>query len=246
MNPELLTTLQNVGLTSKESRAYAALLKLGRGSAASVARVADLKPPTAYVVLNKLINKGFAQRLPRTRKSLFVPEPPTAALAAVEARADDFRSALPSLLALEKLSSGNKPRTLFFEGESGMRKCYAYRMDELRDLEYVAFFASAEDVGEESKQAVVRWNKEMVRRNISSRAIVPEHPSLKSWRQSDAEFRRQVKIVPAEVYSSKNSIEIFPDFVRILMFKNLQGIIIGDKETASSLRQIFEMVWKSL
>lgn len=243
MTLEQITTLQSVGLSNKESRAYLALLELGRGSAASVARKADLKTPTAYVVLKDLINKGFVHRVPRAKKQLFVAESPQAALAAIENRTAEFQLIVPALSALSRRAEDTKARTLFFEGEAGMRKCYNYRIDEVRDCEIVAFFASAEDITPAFTAELVSWSRVIAARNVTTRAIVPDHPSLLHWRRLDTEFKRNIKVVSPEMYSARNSVEIFPEFVRIVMYKNMQGIILDDIEIANSFHQIFDMVW---
>jgi len=244
MEPEFLQKLEQVGLSDKEARAYVALLELGRGSAASVAGLSGLKTPTAYVILKNLTEKGFVRRVPRAKKQLFVPETPEVALAAVEERTAGFRSVIPMLAALSRKEGRHKTRTLFFEGLAGMRKAYWYRFDELRNKECVSFFASAEDISGKLSDMLYEWSRESSKMNVRTRAIVPDSPTLGEWRKHDEEFNREVKIVPSDKYSAKSAIEIFPEFVRISMFGDLQCTIIEDKEFAHACRQIFEMAWR--
>ena len=68
----IIEALQNLGLTDKEARVYTALLKRGRTSAYGIAEESGLKKPTTYVILDDLIEKGLASRIPRVRKQLFV------------------------------------------------------------------------------------------------------------------------------------------------------------------------------
>lgn len=243
MEPEYLTKLEEVGLSDKEAKAYIALLELGRGSAASVATRAGLKTPTAYVILKNLLNKGFVRRIPRAKKQLFAPETPALALAAIEERVTNFRSIIPGLDSLAKTVGKDKTRTLFFEGLSGMRKAYWYRLGELKSKECVAFYASAENISDKLSEMLFEWSEESSRLGVKTRAIVPEHSTLAKWRERDTEFRREVKVIPFARYSAKSAIEIFPEFVRISMFGDLQCTIIEDKEFAQAFRQIFEMAW---
>ncbi len=243
MDTEYLQKLQGVGLNDKQARAYLALLELGRGSAASVAAKANLKAPTAYVILKELIEQGFVHRVPKAKKHLFVPELPDLALASVEERVGGFRSIVPSLSALAKKSQSEKTRTLFFEGLAGMKKAYAYRQDELRGGEYLAYFATAENISREVETVLLGWSAAMAKAGVASRAIVPNHASLSVWRKRDKEFLRTVRVVEKNLYSSKNSIEIFPNFVRISLYGQLHCTIIEDAEFAAAQRQIFEMAW---
>lgn len=243
MDSEYLQKLQGVGFNEKQARAYLALLELGRGSAASVAARSGLKPPTAYVILKELIDRGFVHRVPKAKKQLFVPEAPEIALASIEERVASFKSVVPSLNALAKKKEATRTRTLFFEGVAGMKKAYAYKQDELRDTEYLAYFATAENISHEMESVLLTWSAAMARAGVVSRAIVPDHPSLSVWRGKDAEFKRTVRVVSKNLYSSKNAIEIFPDFVRISLYGQMQCTIIEDPEFAAAQRQIFEMVW---
>ena len=76
--------------------------------------------------------------------------------------------------------------------------------------------------------------------------IVPEHPSLREWRNRDSEYGRLMKIVPYDTYSAANSIDVGDTFVRILAFRDLQAVIIENPDVAQTVRQIFQMVWQSL
>lgn len=243
MNREYISHLQDIGLTDKEARAYLSLLELGRGSSASVAELSGLKKPTAYVVLKNLIEKGFVRRIPKSKKQLFVAEPPSVALSASEVKLANFKSIIPNLDSLTKTSGKNKTRTLFFEGLSGMKKAYWYRNNDLKNAKYVSFYASVENISPELEAMLYAWSEESVALKMSSRAIAPNNPNLNNWRNKDTEYNRQVKIFPLDMYSAKNAIDIFPEFVRISVFGDLQCTIIEGREFAEAFKQIFELAW---
>jgi hypothetical protein len=81
------------------------------------------------------------------------------------------------------------------------------------------------------------------RHHITMRGIVPRHESLKHYRDADAAFGRTMKAVPYEQYSSEVAIATMGDLVQIHDYKNLQGIIIENKDVAKTVREIFEMTW---
>ena len=54
------------------------------------------------------------------------------------------------------------------------------------------------------------------------------------------------KIVPFEQFSSEVAIDTSKNFVRIHDYKNLQGVVIENADIAKTVREIFEMVWRSL
>jgi len=68
-------TLQKLGLSEYESRAYLALVALGSGSASLVANIAQLPRTSAYKVMKSLESKGFAKEKPG-RPVSFTPTDP--------------------------------------------------------------------------------------------------------------------------------------------------------------------------
>jgi len=62
----------------------------------------------------------------------------------------------------------------------------------------------------------------------------------------DRKLGHQIKTVPIGVYSSKSSLEASDTFVRIVLFKPMQAVVIESVELAQSVKKIFEMVWSSM
>jgi sugar-specific transcriptional regulator TrmB len=56
-----LEGLISLGLTQKEAAVYLALLQTKKGTALTVAKQANIKRPTVYLVLNSLIKKGLVK-----------------------------------------------------------------------------------------------------------------------------------------------------------------------------------------
>ena len=222
-----------------------ALLALGRASAYSVAAKSGLKKPTTYVVLGELIEKGLALKVPRMRKQLFAAQPPDQFFALAEERLRLAKQVLPELLAL---AGGEQPkvRTMFFEGIGGIRQALWYRFKELEGQEIVGFYASSHDAPKEFIDLAFEWCDEVEKRRIRVRGIAPRHPSLEAWGDRYAKPMWNFKFVPFETYSATISIDVGDTFARIIGFRGLQAVIVENTDVARTVRQIFEMVWKSL
>ena len=63
-----------LGFNEKESLIYLALLKMGVGSAVSLARKTGIKRPTVYFTLEELEKKGAAFLIPRSKKDYTEPK----------------------------------------------------------------------------------------------------------------------------------------------------------------------------
>ncbi len=242
---ELQEALQAIGLNEKESAVYLALLQLGRGSAYSIAAKSKLKNPTTYVILDELIRKGLVQRVPRVRKQLYVAISPEQAFAAAQEKLSLAKHKLPELLALTKGEKA-KVSAVYFEGIEGIKQLMEYRLKEMQGQEMVAFWATDVNADPELKAYFKdEWASKMQRLGIKMRGIAPNDPTLEHYREADEAFNREIKIIPPEQYSSEVAIDVVGDIVRIQDYKNLQGIAIESPDVAKTMREIFEMVWKS-
>lgn len=242
---EIEEALQNLGLNEKQAAVYTALLQLGRASAYSVAIKSDLKKPTTYVVLDELIKKGLARKIPRAKKQLYVAEPPEEVFALAEERLSLAKSALPKLKALLRVG-GKKVHAMYFEGVSGMQQAISYRLRDMKGKELVGFYAYEPENQPKEFVRYIReeWGPGLNRLGIMVRGIVPEHPSLKFYRDVDRPLGRTIKTVPLSQYSSSISLDTIGDIVRIVDYKNFQSLVIENESIAQTIRQIFEMVWK--
>ena len=146
------------------------------------------------------------------------------------------------------MAGGDQPkvRSIFYEGLGGVRQALWYHLDEMKGKQFVGFYASPHEAAEGFETLSVEWNEELLKKKITIRGVVPDHPSLSEWRNRDNRYEHIMKIVPYESYSAVNSIEVGDTFVRILAFRELQAVIIENPDVARTVRQIFEMVWGTL
>ncbi|MDE1941425.1 MAG: hypothetical protein KGI45_02140 [Patescibacteria group bacterium] len=92
----------------------------------------------------------------------------------------------------------------------------------------------------------VVWPKKMSELGIKIRVITPQHKSTEAFMDYDKKFGHLIKTVPYSLYSAKSSIEAGDTFVRVVLFKSLQAVVIESAELAESLRQIFDIVWSKV
>ena len=240
----IVEELQILGFDKKEAKVYFALLQLGRATAYRIALKSGLKRPTVYVVLEDLRQKEAVLKTPYAKRHVYIAKPPDELIENARNKVNTLISLLPEIKALA--AGDGKPRTIYFEGIKGIKQILFYRLEEMAEKEFVGFSAYEENLPKELEEAVDKYNEFLRMNNIKTRGIVPKHPSLSKWRKSDKEYLREMKKVPLSSYDSRVSMDAGEDFVRIIAFKDLQGVIIENKFVAESLRQIFEMVWKSI
>jgi sugar-specific transcriptional regulator TrmB len=241
----LIQNLTSVGISEKEARVYITLLQLGKASAYSVSERSGLKKPTTYVILGELIKKGLALKVPRVKKQQFIARPPEEFFASVEERLRQAKKALPDLITMAE-NNKTKVRTLFYEGLNGVKDSLYYRSKEMKGKEVVGFYATTEDASPELMEIFNSWPKNMREAGVSFRVITPEHETTKQYLQDDKRYGNLIKTIPYSLYSSKTSLEAGDIFVRIVLFKSMQSVIIESAELAESVKQIFEMIWNKV
>ena len=237
--------LENLGLTEKGARVYLALLKLGRSSAAGVAEEAKLKRPTTYVILGELMQKGLVLKIPRLRKQLFTAKSPEEFFADAEEKLRLAKNALPEILAITEKPEKNF-RTLYFEGEASIKQILSQINKRMQGKEILGFYArETEETSPEMKEFFHQWNEEGKQLGVTLRGITPDDPSLQWYKERGDYFGAKMKYVDPKVYLSDCSIEVGDNFVQIFSLRHMQVILLENPDIASTMRQIFEMVWRS-
>lgn len=239
--------LENLGLSEKEVQVYLALLKLGRSSAAGVALEAKLKRPTTYVILGDLMQKGLVLKTPRARKQLFTAKSPQEFFAEAREKLVLAESILPQIIAISE-KPGKKFKVLFYEGISGLLEMYQLCNRQINGKELLGFFARIipGPGGHELEEKVFNvMNEERRKLGIKTRGLSVDDPSLQRYREHATELGYELKWLDPKDYTSDTSIEIGADFIQISSHRYLQGVHIENPDIASTMRQIFEMVWQS-
>jgi sugar-specific transcriptional regulator TrmB len=235
--------IQSLGFGNKEARVYLALLEMGIGSAISVSVRAKIKRPTAYVILDELIQKGAVIVIPRSKKKLYRAIPPQNLFEKYEEQFNKAKGLLPAIKAVSKQES-YKPQVLLFEGIEGVKEVLNYKLKELAGKEITGFYAKTSPEIMKKFDGYKEHNESLQKNHITIRGISPRDRSLKEFRAEDKEFGRIFKEIPNDKYSSDVAIEIGDTFVRFFDPANLQGLIIENPAIAKTMREIFNLVWE--
>jgi sugar-specific transcriptional regulator TrmB len=245
-NPELVRTLEQIGLSPKEAQVYLALLALESSTAYEIAQHCEVKKPTVYVILEDLRQKGLVLKVPHAKKALFAAKDISEYLAEQRGKLNAVQSMLPRL---QSLSSTNKPKVYFFNGMRGMTEAMDYKLDSMRGKTFCSFYGNSAEADQRVIQLYRRWTPDAIAANISFKIVMPQNQSLSEnypdlRRRSEEKDHVEIKYLSEYTQDTNLSIEIAETFVRIDDAKNLAVTIIDDKATADAMRQIFAIVWQ--
>ena len=241
---EYSALLEQFGLSDKESSLYLALLELGSADVATVAKKAEVKRPTAYVLLDELKDKGFVSLQDRPNKQ-YQAEDPRKLLAYEKNKISQLEKMLPGMLGLASKSE-HKPGTRFFSGKEGIKAVYEESLLQSPGSEMLAI-GNAEAV-ERSLEDFQNWYiNRRAQSGISMRAIIPATPEGLKIATRDTTELRETRLLEPDDFTEPVELNIYADKISAVSFveNELIGVIIDSKVLANVHRQMFVLLWKS-
>ncbi len=246
-----IEALISLGLNEKEAKAYLALLPLAKATAYTIAMRSGLKKPTAHVVLDNLVSKGFALKIPYKRKHCFMAKSPRECLSLIKEKIATAEEMLPELLAIQKTNE-EKASVSYYEGLDGIKEMYSQlikvmknKPEEERSL--VAFFAHQKDTPDFLQKYWLKSNEELKANKIKRKAITTFSKSIQKYLEEETmkKFNLEMKALSEKDYSSNISVEIYDNFTQIISHRYIQGILIENRDISNVMKQIFYLVWNS-
>jgi sugar-specific transcriptional regulator TrmB len=237
--------LQSLGLHSKESSVYVALLSMGSATVSEIAEKAGINRTTGYDILSGLSAKGLVTISGKEPKQEYRCENPDKLLdflkKDIQKREESFRYAeilLPELKSIYNV--GARPRVKFYEGVEGLKQVYE---DTLTSTEQIKAYASIDDMHTALPNYFPQYYKRRAQKGISIRGVVPMTEKGMERSTHDKEEKREIAFVPADKYHFSPEINIYDNKVMIASWREKLGIIIESAEIADAMKKMFELSW---
>jgi len=203
--------------------------------------VDNIKRPTAYLVLDQLVAKGYASKIKKGKYYYFQPVSPHAILENAYQRYKGIEHDLPELLKLHE-KYAVKPQVSYFEGKNGIIHVME---DTLTASGEILCWADAKAATTTIlSDYYPRYIKTKVERNIWLRGIFSFDEEAKKLKDRGDEELREIYMIPREDYPFKNEINIYDDKVAIVSHQDQVGIIIQNSYIADTQRSIFNFAFK--
>ncbi len=236
--------LEQFGFSPKQSALYLALLELGQADVADIARKANIKRPTAYVLLGDLQEKGFVS-LQEGSNRQYQAEDPRKILAYQKAKVSQLEKVLPGILGLASQSE-HKPGTRFFSGKDGIKAVYEESLLQPAGSEMLAI-----GIAESVERSIEDFQNWYIRRRTNSRitmrAIIPSTTEGLKVAARDVQELRETRLIKPKDFTEPVELNIYGNKVSAVSFveNELIGVIIESQVLANVHRQMFELLWKS-
>ena len=247
MNKEINKTLQEVGLTKEETSVYLAGLELGEDSVQNIAKKAGIKRPTAYLVINALIEKGLFYQTFKGKKRYFGAQNPKDLEINLKRKELELAKIMPELNSIYNTLE-SKPKVRFYEGVAGAMAVYNDMLDSTPKNGEMLSFAGIKNFFETfPKEFAAEYFARRVKKNIRPRIIALDSAESRQWLKDADKEMRDILLISEDKFNFSGDIEIYGDKVALISYKeNFMTIVIESQEIASMHRSMFNLIWSSL
>lgn len=229
--------LEKLGLNSRESRVYLALLQLGEATMQQIAAKSGVKRTTVYGIIKSLKEQGLLRIVIGQKKILYSAQNPKKIEEGLKEKQNVLEKIMPQLLVL---SSATHPKTFvsYFENEKGIKDIHK---DILSQADQELFLWAAKGIGTELLQDALLQNKTswktIVSRKEANKLLAGF--SLKNFSTIRVIEENQLLIEAEIVLYGGNKVAVMP------VAENI-GIVIENEKVFDTLKGVFLFVWEAL
>jgi sugar-specific transcriptional regulator TrmB len=251
---ELISHVEELGLSNKEARIYVAALSLGPSPVQVIADQSGIKRVTTYVILESLVGLGLVSQTIKGKKTYFIAEDPVNLERLIDKRERELRDQktsftriLPALKGLKSLPK-DSPIVKFYDGADSIKSILNTFIQKTREPNVVEVY------GFSNIDLVLRFFPEFRATTSNpwrSKAGVHSmflYSSLEGpiMKESDAAQNRESRWIPPEKFPAVGDFTIIDDTILMLSLGAARpvGITIESKELAAGLRVVFSVAWE--
>lgn len=242
--------LKKLNFSDKEIDIYLAALSLQTATVSKLAKKAGIKRPTAYVILEKLEEKGLVSLSEKKNKQVFLAQKPDKLLKLIEQQKEELaekeeevKKTLPDFKALAKEDS-SIPLFRYYEGKESVWNIFDDLIASKQDASVIAAGEVYASLG------IKRFNRNVVEKRLhfgtEARIIADQHPeNLKGWLEKRT-IIRNYRFLPKDI-KLDTSVYLYAGKIALIFLKGgLSGIIIENEKLFMVFKFMFDSLWREL
>ena len=241
--------LESLGLTSGESRAYLSLLRIGSGTAGTIAQDSGISPSKIYDVLKRLSEKGLCGNVLKGKVKLYRPQEPAKLHDLVSEEKERLKikeEAVSGLIpALEKIyqASRQENRTEILEGMRGVRHFFDMSLESTKKGDEILVIGYPKEASELFNAYFKQFHKIRAAKGVRARVVY----DYDTWFLKAREQRRlmEQRYLPQGIVTP-TFIYLFNNTVGIITISSGQKLcfLMENPAVALSYKEYFELMWK--
>ena len=243
-----ITILRKIGLTEGEIRVYEAVLKLGKSSTGPIMDTCGISSSKVYLILEKLIQKGFVTYTIENNVKRFFPTNPINILEYItrqqEALAATKQQAQQLTQELTEMISSHKEETVkVYKGTKSMTSAFQNIIDELSSKEPFLFLGAP--LAELDALQMFFRNLHAKRESKHLRTLGLVHASTKKKYQAMFKSRKQIQLKFTD-FLIPHAVAIGTTQIIISLWDSSPiGFEIQSERIAQRYRTFFMHLWKT-
>jgi sugar-specific transcriptional regulator TrmB len=243
---ELISALEQIGLTKQESEVFIATTKLGVAKASSIAKKCDFGRSAVYYTLSLLKEKGFISEIIQSGVQHYSAATPTRIIEILDEEKEKQKATITDVLdELKEIrtSAIESPKIEFFEGYEGF-KTVVSRLLEYDHKDYCCYVSA--QILDYLPHFHEQFRKKRAAKGIRIRSISQRNTNIESIKKRDKEELRETRY-NEKILKDTNILQyILDDSVMIIRAnkKEQSAIHIQNEEFATLQKNIFEEMWK--
>jgi len=247
---DLIKDLQNLGLTAQQAKVYLSCLQLGRDTVLNIAKHADLKRPTVYLMLDDLAKKGLVTLTKKTNTTLYKAEEPSRLLSQVKMQEEIAKSIIPSLKAIYNIDP-SKPNIKIAEGSQSVRNVYNGIFSYLSEhpQEELMIFGSLKDASKNFQSEVIDYfTMCMAKSKNAIREIGNDDQETRKYYRASKKLNpnHEIRLIRTEGQFTKIDDMLYGNTLIIFSVTDqIFATIIESPFIAETYKTLFNMAWKS-
>lgn len=243
---KLEKTLQNNGLTDKESVVYLAILQTGATTALKLARLSGINRSTVYTILESLRLKGLVRIELVGLKQLFAPEPPAVLARVSAAHQEELSASLNELSALYNMR-GDESVVKYYEGLNAVKSVYEQVLAEIKPHDdYLVVTDIDQWLALDEKYFRKFVERRAKKISLQTKLLLRDSESAQKFKQFERNYNEQIKILPKDMVFSTNLIITPNKLVIHQLVPPVSAIVIENKQAIQLQKELFMTLWTLL
>lgn len=242
------TLLLELGFTKSEISVYFALLKLGSSTTGPIIREAGIASGKAYLVLDKLIEKGLVTYSLQSKVKHYQACNPERIISYIEnkeralaQKKKKFEDGLPKIKA-EYEERNYRPMAEVYEGIKGFKTFYEWTLEELKKGDSIYLLGVPSEANDKFEGYFLDWNKRRIAQGVKMK-ILYNHDNRSYGKRRSSMPLTQVRYMSPEL-ETPAWIVVFKDYVvTINVHSTPVCFLINDIQSSKSYKKYFDVLW---
>lgn len=238
-NEDIALLTKSLGFKEKEAKVYLALLELGKAGVSEIAKQSKIKRPTAYLILEELIENGYVNQVPWKNIKQYQAVDPSIILIQKRNDLKNFAEMVPFFQNLHKKKKTG-PKIHYINNKEGIWNVY----ESLNFSKETTCVSSYKKIDDHFPGRVDNWIKgyKQKRYKVTARHLIPDISGDVQFGKKLKQAGQKVRIFPKEF---NTDIVITENKIAISSLEEKPFLVLIESETlAQSLKPMFEMIWE--